>query len=403
MRMFSYRPINLLLGFVILLSGAGFSQPLDPLESKLFNISDSINNSISIFAEGGLQSQEIPVSFGAGWLRGGNIDNEIEDALRNDWSRSRARGTAKMRVDVFTGRKASSKSWLSLSSSSSLWGNAARDGFSLVFDGTAGVERASLRSEFLARAVHWQVGYGKFYSKPRLAWSMNAGLITSGFIFSASDAEFIRRGYTVGPAEATDLWQAVGNLQLTRFTSPSPTLSINLHSLIVKAEAVKILFSAADMGIAYLINSEVLRSNDTLLFNGISTDDLFNLNSFGDSLAQSLPDTAMENKIIALPASFKLHGVIKLSEKVNLCAQVSYQVAVKSIPSTLIGLDYKISSSIVANPYLGYGGFTNFFGGLGINGNFKKFNISLHAVDVRGIFNLKSQGLMIQTQLSYAI
>lgn len=401
MHKFCWRLTNSLIIFTFLAPLCSAGQVHSAVETILMQAADTALSRISLQTTGGLQTQALPVSFGLGWLRGGNIDSEIDESLKNAWPRTRGQGMATARLDALLARSDSNHLWLSFRAAGFIWGNASRDAFSLVFEGTAGVERASMKREFLTQAVHWQVGVGKVYGRNGMAWSLNAGLITEGFIFEANNATFNRKGFNTGPTGATSNWNVDGQVSLTQFSSPSPTLSLSFHKMLVNDSKLKLLFSANDLGIGYLLQAEKLETNSGLSFSGVSTEELFNLSGFADSLLQALPDTVQVNSVIGLPAHFALHTEARLSEKTVLTGQFSYRLAVTAIPETVVGLKYRITPAFQVNPYLGYGGFTNFFGGLGLSGNFNQWLIQLHASDARGLTSTSQSGLMMQAQLDY--
>ena len=166
-----------------------------------------------------------------------------------------------------------------------------------------------------------------------------------------------------------------------------------------KGQEAYIQILAKNVGMAYLFEGQkYYRIDTTIQFSGLEFEDIIGDNAIIadsiDALAALGVSSEIRKRAVLLPGFIQVGKIVDQHSTKTLQSFFGIRLYPSIIysPYAYAGLHYKTTDWLSFGANIGYGGFTNFRGGLYANMNFKKISLGLATENIIGLVSKKGSG-----------
>lgn len=176
-----------------------------------------------------------------------------------------------------------------------------------------------------------------------------------------------------------------------------------------KDQEAYIQILAKNIGMAYLFEGQkYYRIDTTIQFSGLEFEDVIGDNAIIvdsiDVLASLGVSSEIRKKAVLLPGFIQVGKIVDQHSPKKLQSFFGIRLYPSIIysPYAFAGLQYKTTDWLSLGANIGYGGFTNFRGGLYANMNFEKISVGLATENIIGLVSKKGSGQSLYIRLRCA-
>ncbi len=176
-----------------------------------------------------------------------------------------------------------------------------------------------------------------------------------------------------------------------------------------KEQEAYIQILAKNVGMAYLFEGQkYYRIDTTIQFSGLEFEDVIGDNAIIadsiDVLASLGVSSEIRKRAVLLPGFIQVGKIVDLhsAKKMQSFFGIRLYPSIIYSPYAYAGLHYKTTDWLSFGANIGYGGFTNFRGGLYANMNFKKISVGLASENIIGLVSKKGSGQSLFIRLRCA-
>lgn len=166
---------------------------------------------------------------------------------------------------------------------------------------------------------------------------------------------------------------------------------------------------AKNIGMAYLFEGQkYYRIDTTIEFSGLEFEDVIGDNAIIadsiDALAALGVSSEIRKRAVLLPGFIQVGKIVDLhsTKKIQSFFGIRLYPSIIYSPYAYAGLHYKTTEWLSVGANIGYGGFTNFRGGLYANMNFEKISVGLATENIIGLVSKKGSGQSLFIRLRCA-
>ena len=170
-----------------------------------------------------------------------------------------------------------------------------------------------------------------------------------------------------------------------------------------------IQIQAKNVGMAYLYQDQkYYRIDTTIQFSGLEFEDVIGDNAIDfdsvDVLETMGISSSLKNRAVLLPGFIQIGKIVDLHQTKRLQSFFGIRLYPSLIysPYAYAGLHYRTTDWLSFGANIGYGGFTNFRGGLYASVDVKKFSVGLATENIVGLVSKKGSGQSLYLRLRCA-